>query len=328
MIQPNEGTSVTQAPLPTFDLTSTLGALLIGVLVSCFLFGIIAIQAFTFYTRFPHDKPSLKLIVLVLCLCEVGHISCTLPGTYLEIVSTYGNPKGLIRLPPVTSISIGFNAIISPLVQIFYANRVRIVGGQLYVPILCSACSLARSFLTFVALFKALRTPVLAETVVEIREILPALLGVGAAVDVILTATLAYYIAKRKRSAILLDTTLLWTVQTGFASFICGIAMLVAFLTMPDNFVWIGIEAVLGRTFTCALLASLNGRTKTLDRSMNVVELRSMNGDRNTRGRGESFVDTTDISEDKVKSHESPCHDAGYDAEETDSTKGAQHLQP
>ncbi|KAF9554460.1 hypothetical protein CPC08DRAFT_821674 [Agrocybe pediades] len=326
MVHSSESTSVrTQAPLPALNLMSTLGSLLVGVLIACFLFGIITVQAFTFYTRFPHDKLWLKLIVVVLCLCEVGHSILTLNGTYLMIVSVFGNVKGLVNLPRVLIVSIAFNAIIAPVVQLFFANRVRIVGKKLFIPIICSTLSLARTALIFVVLFKALKAVSLSDTVVEVRQVLPSLLGVGAGVDLILTATMVYYIAKRKRSALILDTTLLWTIQTGFASFICGIVMLVAFLAVPDTFIWLGTEAVFGRTFTCALLASLNGRTKTDDRSRSVVELRPLNRGRNARTKEDRFIDTASASEDKVKSHHSPCA-VGHDAVDTSSAKGEHHL--
>lgn len=46
-----------------YDVRDTLGALLIGVLIACCLFGIITVQTFTYYTRFPNDKLHLKAIV-------------------------------------------------------------------------------------------------------------------------------------------------------------------------------------------------------------------------------------------------------------------------
>jgi len=46
-----------------FNVLNTLGALLVGVLIACCLFGIITVQVFTYYTRFPDDKLYLKAIV-------------------------------------------------------------------------------------------------------------------------------------------------------------------------------------------------------------------------------------------------------------------------
>jgi len=136
------------------------------------------------------------------------------------IVSIYGDPLELLKLPRVLSASISFNGVIGPLVQVncviliygflrasnlsdltqmFFADRVRVVSGQLYVPLLCCALSLVRGVLTFVTMARGLHMINITRTLEQVKVIIPTLLGVGAAVDVILTATLSYYIGRRKR---------------------------------------------------------------------------------------------------------------------------------
>ena len=49
--------------LPTLD--NTLGALQIGSLVAVFLFGILTLQAHSYYTTFPEDKWPYKTLVCI-----------------------------------------------------------------------------------------------------------------------------------------------------------------------------------------------------------------------------------------------------------------------
>jgi hypothetical protein len=47
----------------TFNPHATIGALEIGVLLSAFLFGIVTVQTFMYFKKFPNDTWMLKLLV-------------------------------------------------------------------------------------------------------------------------------------------------------------------------------------------------------------------------------------------------------------------------
>lgn len=47
----------------SFNVHTTLGALLIGLFISCCLFGVSTTQTYMYYTRFPKDSIWLKIMV-------------------------------------------------------------------------------------------------------------------------------------------------------------------------------------------------------------------------------------------------------------------------
>jgi len=48
---------------PVFNVQNTLGALLIGAIIAVCLFGVITVQVYTYFSRFPSDKFGLKAMV-------------------------------------------------------------------------------------------------------------------------------------------------------------------------------------------------------------------------------------------------------------------------
>jgi len=54
---------------------------------------------------------------------------------------------------------------------------------------------------------------------------------------------------------------MIWTVETGLVTSIGAVAMLICFLIMPENFVWLAIFTFLAKLFSNSLLAALNARS-------------------------------------------------------------------
>ncbi|KAF4618330.1 hypothetical protein D9613_011585 [Agrocybe pediades] len=131
-----------------------------------------------------------------------------------------------------------------------------------------------RSTMSFITMSRALQPVLASEFVRNVKVELPTLLAIGTTVDIVLTSTLLYYVKGAKKS-FTLDFTLLWIFQTGVTTCVIGLTMMITFLTLPHTFIWIGIFAFYGRTFSCALLASLNGRA--FQPETNVIRLQTTN---------------------------------------------------
>ncbi|KAF9539780.1 hypothetical protein CPC08DRAFT_494051 [Agrocybe pediades] len=257
------------------NFSNTLGAVLIGVIIACCLFGIITIQAYTYSLRFPNDRRILKVVVLVIWLSELGHLLCFCQATYFMIVSSYGDLSVFLYLPRAIGISTFFSGIIGPTAQVFFAKRVHVVSGKLVIPLICVMLSMIRSTLSFMTMSRALKPVLLSEFAENVKVQIPTLLAVGTTVDIILTSTLLYYLKGKAKKTFTLDFTLLWIFQTGLTTCIIGLTMMITFLMSPHTFVWMGIFAFYGRTFSCALLASLNGRV--FQPETNIIRLQTTN---------------------------------------------------
>ncbi|KAJ7839534.1 hypothetical protein B0H14DRAFT_2786846 [Mycena olivaceomarginata] len=59
----------------------------------------------------------------------------------------------------------------------------------------------------------------------------------------------------------------MWTIETGMLTSIMTVVAMVFFVTMKDNFIWLGVYSTVPGVFSNSFLASLNFRAKL--RAMN-----------------------------------------------------------
>ncbi|KDR74783.1 hypothetical protein GALMADRAFT_249674 [Galerina marginata CBS 339.88] len=248
------------------EVHSTLGALLIGLIVSCCLFGVSTVQAYIYYANFPKDRVSLKAMVTTVWLCELAHCICICHGVYYITVNEYQNPAALLLLPKSFGGAISLSGIIGTIVQIFLVERVRVVSGKLFISLLCWALALVRCGLTFLLTAETWRMHSVAEFMAQWKWLSGLVLALCSVVDLFLALSLCYYLDAQKvngfrSTSLAIDKITTWTLQTGILTSFIGSLALVCFFVMPNNFIWLGIFMSLARVFSNTLLATLNGRT-------------------------------------------------------------------
>ncbi|KDR74776.1 hypothetical protein GALMADRAFT_249667 [Galerina marginata CBS 339.88] len=250
--------------LTASEVHSTLGALLIGLFVSSCLFGIGTVQTYIYYAQFHDDKPHIKIMVMFVWLCELGHCFCLSHGFYTIVVDKYGQRTFFETIPTSIVVSIALSGVIGTIVQVFFIERVRNVSGRIFIPTACWTLSMARFVLTIVMTRKAV-TVNLTEFDRQLKWLCVTVLALGAAVDFFVAVSLSYYLKARRINgfpvtSLMIDKITAWTIQTGVLTSLSGLCMLVLFVLIPENFIWLAIFMSLSRLFSNSLLASLNGR--------------------------------------------------------------------
>ncbi|KII83839.1 hypothetical protein PLICRDRAFT_702397 [Plicaturopsis crispa FD-325 SS-3] len=237
---------------PSFALDNTVGALEIGIIVSACLFGITTSQAHTYFRKYPDDPRWTKALVLVVWWCELAHLVAVSTSIYNLSITDFAQPQMLVHRQPGVVVSILVSAVLGPLVQSFFAYRIRKISGSPYIPVLCWCLCAARLPVCILAAVEGFRTTNALVYISQWRPLFIGLLSVSAFNDVTIAVTL---------TAEALDRLIIWTIQTGLITSVTAVAVLVTCLSMPDNYVWLGIWILLARLFSNSLLAWLNQRT-------------------------------------------------------------------
>ncbi|KAJ7036586.1 hypothetical protein C8F04DRAFT_1233075 [Mycena alexandri] len=255
-------------PPPSFDADSTLGALLIGVLVSYMLFGVTTTQTYIYNGRFPNDSRRMKALVACVWFCELAHAICIAHMLYVLLISRYGHPESLTNIPKSLVASILFNAIVAVCVQGFFSYRIYRLWKKLYVPLLAWTLSflfLGATGVVFVIGLQSLPYQIFEE---QWGWLLDSLWGVAAANDLIIAGTLVFWLLGRRggsaefgdRSVDLVDKIIAWSIETGVVTSAAAILNLACFVTMKNNYIWIAWYVVTARLYSNSFLASLNSR--------------------------------------------------------------------
>ncbi|KIJ66085.1 hypothetical protein HYDPIDRAFT_110231 [Hydnomerulius pinastri MD-312] len=64
-----------------------------------------------------------------------------------------------------------------------------------------------------------------------------------------------------KRTSLLVNRLVVWTIETGLVTSLTEVAELACFLTMRNNSVWMGISSVVSGIYLNSMLAALNRRS-------------------------------------------------------------------
>jgi len=106
-------------------LSNTIGALVFGWGISNIVFGMLCIQVWRYYQRYPNDPWSYKVLVFALWALEALHQALIGHTTWYYVVENFGNLFVFLELP-VWSLCVQtvLGSLVGSIVKICFALRV------------------------------------------------------------------------------------------------------------------------------------------------------------------------------------------------------------
>ncbi|KAJ6482288.1 hypothetical protein C8R47DRAFT_1133562 [Mycena vitilis] len=256
------------------DSPMILGVMEIGVFLSLVLFGVVALQGYIYFHNCHSDRPGLRILVGSVLIFELGHSISSCHAIYYFTVILAGIPE---LEKPANSYSLSmlavFETLITALVQVqaFFAYRICILSGRIYISLICWALCLLRLAGGMAMATEAFIDIPLEPDYFHFQDIygwvITSALNVGVVLDVLITLSLCVYIRQLytpytsyRRSEQLIHRLIVWTIQTGLITSLTSIAVVVAFQTMKHNFIWLALYTFLAKLYSNSLLVSLNSR--------------------------------------------------------------------
>ncbi|KAJ6579516.1 hypothetical protein DFH09DRAFT_1146821 [Mycena vulgaris] len=249
------------------NFNATIGPEEVGVIVGAWMFGMFTLQAFNYFSYFPKDSRRLKITVAVLWVLELVHVILSCVGLYDTTVTNFGDAENVLFIHKAIGLSLIISSIVGPGVQIFFADRVRILSGRMLIPVVCWFLSCVRAISLVAVCVATLVTPFIPAFKAKWNWLVLSSIGVSTTVDVVVAISLCFLLwQRRSRSSVkttqqTIDTLLAWTINTGLLTSAASIMMLIFFVTMA-NFAWLTMLLVIPRLFANSMLASLNARQK------------------------------------------------------------------
>ncbi|KAF9461413.1 hypothetical protein BDZ94DRAFT_1237666 [Collybia nuda] len=207
---------------PTYDLLAAenIGFLIIGHAIGLVLFGAVILQGYTYYQTFSNDHLFLKSLTGVVLLMEIAHSFTITYMIYRYLVVLRGfTPNGPNSYELSTSIIPA--SIISTVVQGFFAFRIYRLSGTIYICAICWLLFLLRLVGTLALAAESFidvpRVPNIVTIISEFQWLMGLVFIIGAVADVIITASLCYYL--RQLTPCQQSTNLLiWAIRTGMVT--------------------------------------------------------------------------------------------------------------
>ncbi|KAJ7265712.1 hypothetical protein C8J57DRAFT_1718314 [Mycena rebaudengoi] len=253
-------------PTPSFrDLSASLGVIESGTLLGVFLFGIETLQTFHYYRNFSQDSKLLKAAVGLVWVLELGHTISAWHALYSQTITFYGQPDHIL-IPPVSEETmVIFAALVYTVVQTFFANRVRVLSGQWYIMAFACVLGLLR-LVGHLGIVGLLLHYSHVSILLQWRWLVTTALSLDLSVDLLTTASLCHCLwnmrsCESKRTRTIVDTLILWAVESTILTSAASIMQIILFMTR-DDLVFVGVFIIQAKLFANAMLASLNGRKR------------------------------------------------------------------
>ncbi|KAJ7638175.1 hypothetical protein FB45DRAFT_396934 [Roridomyces roridus] len=238
----------------------TLGVFEIGGVCSTMLFGITSVQAFNYCRHYPKDALLIKLTVLSVWLLELAHGMVVWHGIFTLTVTFYGETSHIAQPPRTIWLSLLFSSLIVTIVQIFFANRIRVFSHRWIVSIICwllAIIDLGTSLAMLVILMERKHIDVLQ---VQYRWLMAVSLGLSSFVDVCIAVSLCVLLVRmrtgtHRKTKRLTDKLIKWSIESTIVKSGAGLLQLILFMTRGD-LTWVFFYLIKATLFSNSMLVS------------------------------------------------------------------------
>ncbi|KAF9231830.1 hypothetical protein BU15DRAFT_81940 [Melanogaster broomeanus] len=287
--RPNLSSSVPnseqQWQVPELDADASIGATQIGSIIMTYLFGISTLQVYHYMYYYPRDSMWLKSLVSLVWLVGAGHTIAVTAAMYSLTITHFGDlsSEEMTQIPTGFIWAIFLSGFMIALVQGFFAHRIRVFSKKLYIPVFCWFISTLRFVGTVYITVEALRTQKLSEFLRRCSLLLAVILIGGACLDIIIAATMRYYLKREKvfaftRTAKMLDKLMVYSIGedvqmvflVSYLTVWClELTVLLSWLNFPDSF--FAVFMFFPEVFAITMLVSLNLRRVHNDECEDVI---------------------------------------------------------
>ncbi|KAI0045136.1 hypothetical protein FA95DRAFT_166694 [Auriscalpium vulgare] len=241
---------------------STLGGLYIGIVVGSALWGVTALQTWSYHREFPEDAWHLKLLIAVVFVLDTLHQIFISHTGYLYLVSSQSNPRVVEHIQWSFLVEVLAAGLVAVLVQGFFVSRIYRLSKKGIVLTLGLTVLVLGQFATCI-LFCAHSfnmKPLI------LKNLLFAINAMTVAADLAIACALCCLFHKSrtgvKTSDTIINRLIIFTVTTGLLTSLDAIGSLAAVAASPNTLIYMPFCFALCRLYVNSLLATLHARTR------------------------------------------------------------------
>ncbi|GAA5894830.1 hypothetical protein JCM8208_006081 [Rhodotorula glutinis] len=257
-----------EAVPPSFPpLDNSVGAFLLGTILSVFLAGVTSVQAYSYFVWFGRtDRKLLIGIVSFLLIVDLFHSAISCYTIYATTVTNYGNLAFLVKCLWSFTWDPFLTGLVAFIVQIFYAWRVFVVSRrQWFIPAVIGVLSLLSFAFAIGSTWTIYRLNSEFARFHEFRYGVAIWLLSAAVADILITGSLIFYLRRASKgsgghSSPIIERVIRTTLETNSITAIFAIVDAVLFVALPQDSWHVLPNLSLVKLYFNGLLVSLNSR--------------------------------------------------------------------
>ncbi|KZO91010.1 hypothetical protein CALVIDRAFT_489690 [Calocera viscosa TUFC12733] len=246
-------------------LDDSWGAVLIGVFLAIFLYGLLTLQVYVYHELFPRDVWWLKLVVASVWILDTLHTIFISHMIYTNLITNFGDYEAIMHNTWSFNINVLITTIVAAISQVFFIHR-------------CWRCAVLNTVLSgIILLFAAVQfsfgslcthlTFILSEYAqfLEYKWAVDTWLGSAAATDILVSCALVRSLLMKRnevqRTRNLIEQLIRWTVTTGMITSVWALLDLAVFTASETTLIHLFFNIMLAKMYANTLLAALNHRS-------------------------------------------------------------------
>lgn len=254
------------------DIRATLGAIALGGLVCLFLSGIVAMQVYLYLRVYKKDRLYIKGVVFLVWSMDFVHTVMVCIANWMYLIEGFGDVNTTDHISWSIGVTVALTALVTFLVHCFFTHRIHIVSkGNYLLTYPLATLALFRLIAALVSTSEMIRLKSYSAFVKDYGYVFTMGLGSAVALDVFITMGLCHYLRQSKSGFSsmndIIDSLVLYTVETGLATCVTTIVSLICWVTMPHNLIFLGLHFTISKLYANSLMATLNSRAQLRARS-------------------------------------------------------------
>ncbi|EKM49661.1 uncharacterized protein PHACADRAFT_214190 [Phanerochaete carnosa HHB-10118-sp] len=245
-------------------LRTMYGATLVGTLVGVFLSGIVSAQVYMYTRVYSNDRIGVKCMVALVWVMDLLHTCLICVASWMDLVERFGD-WDLDRITWSVGASVALTALVTFLVHCFLIYRIYMISnGNLYLTAPLAVLAFFRLVAATISTSEMIRLSSYQGFVHQYGYVFTMGLGSAVALDIVITAAMCFYLRRSKSRFStmndVIDTLMLYTVETGMITCVTTIASLACWVTMRKNLIFLGLHFTISKLYANSFLAILNSR--------------------------------------------------------------------
>lgn len=251
---------------------SFFGGFVIALCLSFILYGMTTLQALAYLSEFPEDPRHVRWTVITVWAAETVHTGICIEIIYRYLVTEYGNTPYLDNIQWTFGAAFVVTIIIVTLVHSVFIHRIWILSHHCVIAVMIPCILIVVNIGIDAVICHSLFND---GTWIAMRADTPSSVALNAsvsltvAIDMIVAATLLYYLHKGRRgferSDRLITRLQVYAVKSGALTIACSLSVMLAYLLLQDSLLYTGFDQMLCKLYNNLLLASLNARDAKKD---------------------------------------------------------------
>jgi len=257
-------TNTTLEAAASVSLDNSMGAALIGIIVSAGLWGIICSQTWYYFTNFSGDSVWTKLMVAGLFLLNTAHQAFISNFIYIYLITWYGEGTHLTAVLTSFVVEVPITAVVVFVSQTFMILRISglsrmnpaVIGVLLFQAI--AAFVVLSIYTNEIAHASSLQDVSKLTVLARVHN------SICASCDLSISLAIIWYLQGAKtgfsQSNNVLSRLIIFTINTGLLTSIFAICAVITNIVYPNTLIFLFFFLNIGRLHTNVTLATLNIR--------------------------------------------------------------------